>query len=67
MTFGEGQGHSNWYHISEFSGVSDHTKFERNQFVNVQTQANNKAFFVNLQNEGSHPRILIRPTALNSI
>ena len=36
---GEGQSHSNWYQIVQFSGVYHHTKFERKQSVYVQMQA----------------------------
>ena len=40
VIFNEGQNHSNWYQTVEFRSVHHHIKFERNQFMNLQTQAN---------------------------
>ena len=39
VTFTAGQGHSNWYQTGQYSGVCNHTKFERNLFVtNISTK-----------------------------
>ena len=51
MTLNEGQSHPNWYENVELSGLYHHTKFERNQSVNVWKQANMKVFFKKWDNK----------------
>ena len=45
MTLKEDQVHSSWYQTVEMNNVYYHTKFARNQFVNVQMQAHILFFF----------------------
>ena len=61
VNLNEGKGHPNWYQNVDLSGLYHHTKFERNQSVNV-WQANVKEFvgffFMKSQKYGSFAWIL---------
>ena len=58
VTLNEGQGLTNWYQTTQFSSVYHHTKFERNQSVNIRMQGNAKDFF--------HEVTLVRFSPLNT-